>query len=142
VAGKMRSPERTTNRQSPQPGPSRDRRATPRRRSAGGVGTTTRGNELSSTNTSVAPSSAARTGELLRLCIAKMGPHASGYEPPSYALWYEYVAGHVPALRTEIDAAIEAGGRLTEEQTQALYEKHVRPRVEKTVVAARTALAT
>ncbi len=96
---------------------------------------------MSTTNAPAESATSARSGELLRLAIARMGAHASGFDPRSYAVWYEYVEGGLPGLREEVDALIAGGKRLNGEQTESLYVRHIRHRAEETVDRARAALA-
>lgn len=81
-----------------------------------------------------------QSAELLRVVLGKMGAHADGYEPISYALWYEYARGGLPSLREEVDLLVAAHQRMTAAQTRALYEKHVRTQPEAAFAAARVGL--
>lgn len=63
--------------------------------------------------------------EYLRLALQRMARQDAGLHPVSYALWYEYVAGINPALKAEVDALTQGGGRLSDEMTYALYRKHI-----------------
>jgi diguanylate cyclase len=66
-----------------------------------------------------------QSAEYLRLALQRMARQDAGLHPVSYALWYEYVAGINPALKAEVDALTQDGGRLSEESTYALYRKHI-----------------
>jgi diguanylate cyclase len=83
-----------------------------------------------------------QSAEVLRVVLGKMGAHADGYEPTSYAVWHEYVKGGIPALRIAIDALVGDGARLTLEQTTALYNDYIRDRSTALVDEARGALLT
>lgn len=67
----------------------------------------------------------ARSAELLRLVIPFMSNQDAALHPISYAVWYEYAAGSNAALRSDIDALMQGGRKLTEEATFALYKRHV-----------------
>jgi diguanylate cyclase len=73
------------------------------------------------------------SADLLRRTLPLMSRHAAGYAPDSYALWYEYVRGGNPTLRSEIDAAVKASERLSLELTFELHQKHVADHSEETV---------
>jgi diguanylate cyclase len=66
-----------------------------------------------------------QSAELLRLALQHMTRQNAPLHPVSYALWYEYVAGINPALKTEVHALTQDGGRLSDEQTYRLYRKHI-----------------
>lgn len=68
------------------------------------------------------------SGELLRLALPHIAGHGSDFQPPSYALWYEYVSGHNPPLRQALDARIAQGGALSADETHALYATFVAAR--------------
>lgn len=63
--------------------------------------------------------------EYLRLALKHMTQQEAGLHPASYAIWYEYVAGLNPDLRTEIDSRLAAGVRLNDETTYTLYARYV-----------------
>ena len=81
-----------------------------------------------------------RSAELLRLALPLMSKHGDGFQPVSYAVWYEYVAGGNDALRQDVDATISSGQKLTSDVTFDLYHKHVIDRTEHAVQRARTGL--
>ncbi len=66
-----------------------------------------------------------QSAEYLRLALQRMTRQDAALHPVSYALWYEYVAGINPALKAEVDALTQGGGRLSDETTYALYRKHI-----------------
>lgn len=66
-----------------------------------------------------------RSAELLRKALPLMSRQAAGLHPIAYAVWYDYVAQHNPALTTAVDAHLEQHGQLDEAITQSLYFKHV-----------------
>ena len=70
----------------------------------------------------------AESEELLRVLLPSIARFGSGCQPSSYALWYEYAAGTNLPLRQELDARMAANRPLSEEETAALYARHVAPR--------------
>jgi len=66
-----------------------------------------------------------KSAEYLRLAIPLMSKQAAAFHPISYVVWYEYVAGINPALKTSIDALVEKGVVLDDKTTFALYQKHI-----------------
>jgi diguanylate cyclase len=84
--------------------------------------------------------SSERSAELLRLALPLMSKHGDGFQPVSYAVWYEYVSGGNDALKNDIDATISSGHRLTSDVTFDLYNKHLIDRSEHAVHQARTGL--
>ena len=81
-----------------------------------------------------------RSAELLRMALPLMSRHGDGYQPVSYAVWYEYVAGGNDALKQEVDATLRKGQRLTASVTFDLYQRHLIDRVEQAVQRARNGL--
>jgi diguanylate cyclase len=81
-----------------------------------------------------------RSAELMRLALPLMSKHSDGFQPMSYALWYEYVAGGNDALRQELDESIRKGGRLSSTVTFDLYNRHLIDRTESAVNKARNGL--
>ena len=68
-----------------------------------------------------------RTAELLRLALGHMGNHEAAFNPVTFTLWYEYVAGINPGLSADIDQAMKAGQRINDGVVIALYQKHIAP---------------
>lgn len=64
-----------------------------------------------------------RTAECMRLAISMMKKHGIASTPANYAVWYEYVSGKNATLMDALDQEIEQNGRLTEKQSQVLYER-------------------
>lgn len=64
-----------------------------------------------------------RTAEYMRLAISMMKKHGIASTPANYAVWYEYVSGKNATLMDALDQEIESHGRLTEKQSQVLYER-------------------
>jgi diguanylate cyclase len=65
------------------------------------------------------------SAEILRLALPHISRHGSGFQPSSYALWYEYVAGLNPGLKQALDARIATASLLTADDTQALCATHI-----------------
>jgi len=66
-----------------------------------------------------------QTAELLRLILPLMARHSAGFHPLSYAVWYEYLANINPRLRAAVDARLEGGARLTDEDMVEFFEEYV-----------------
>lgn len=66
-----------------------------------------------------------KSAELLRRAVPMMSRQAAGLHPISYAVWYEYVAGNNPSLRTDIDQLVQCGTVLDEQSTAELFRKHI-----------------
>jgi diguanylate cyclase len=71
------------------------------------------------------PHSKEESNELLRLALPYIGRHGSGCQPPSYALWYEYVDGSNEPLRRALDERIARGSPLSADETLALYGQYI-----------------
>lgn len=66
-----------------------------------------------------------KSTEFLRQAVPMMSRQAAGLHPVSYAIWYEYVAGNNPSLRTDIDQLVQSGKVLDETRTTELFRKHI-----------------
>jgi diguanylate cyclase len=87
-----------------------------------------------SANRAAAPALPAdASAELLRRALPLMARHGAGYAPDSYAIWYEYVRGGNRALREHVDTLIRGSERLSASMTQALHQKHLVDRTERSV---------
>lgn len=64
---------------------------------------------------------------VLRLAIARMGQHDAAFNPITFAVWYEHVAGINPALSTAVNALLDGKVRLSDEAMCKLYRTHVAP---------------
>jgi diguanylate cyclase len=69
--------------------------------------------------------SKARSAEVLRLAIARMAEHDAGYNPMTFAVWYEHLAGINPALSEAVEQALRAAERIGDETIAHLYHEHV-----------------
>lgn len=81
-----------------------------------------------------------RSAEILRLALPLMSKHAPGFQPVSYALWYQYAHGGNGALRTEVDEALRDEKRLSLSRTQVLYQRHLIDGAEQAFTRARAGL--
>jgi diguanylate cyclase len=81
-----------------------------------------------------------RSAEILRLALPLMSKHAPGFQPVSYALWYQYAHGGNGALRTEVDEALRDEQRLSLSRTQVLYQRHLIDGAEQAFTRARAGL--
>ena len=68
-----------------------------------------------------------QSAEILRSVIALMAGHDSAFNPLSFAVWYEHVAGINPALSQSLQALLQGNGRLTDAQMLQLFQQHVAP---------------
>jgi diguanylate cyclase len=66
-----------------------------------------------------------QSAELLRLVLPLMSRHEAGFNPLTYAVWYEYVRGSNSALSAALDAAIAKGKPLADEDINQLFDAHV-----------------
>lgn len=66
-----------------------------------------------------------RSAEFLRLAIPHMSRQDTALHPVSYAVWYEYVSGRNEALRARVDELVADGGKLDEQETLALFARHI-----------------
>ncbi len=69
--------------------------------------------------------SIAQSAEFLRLALKRMMQQLAGLHPASYSVWYQYVSGVNPALKSAIDEHLEKNGSLDDETTYKLYARHV-----------------
>ncbi|MEF8753966.1 MAG: GGDEF domain-containing protein [Accumulibacter sp.] len=69
--------------------------------------------------------SPAQSTEYLRLALKHMTQHDAGMHPTNYTVWYEYVSGTNPALRSELDSLLKGGGRLSEQTLDGLHTRHI-----------------
>lgn len=69
-----------------------------------------------------------QSAELLRMVLPLMARHAAGFHPMSYAVWYEYVAGINPPLRTAMDQQLARGSQLSDADIFGLYATYVAQR--------------
>lgn len=68
-----------------------------------------------------------QSAEILRSVLAHLGQHDAAFNPVSFALWYEYVAGINPALSQKLKPLLDIGTRLTDAQVLELFRAHIAP---------------
>ncbi len=66
-----------------------------------------------------------QASENLRLALPLINKHKAAATPVNYAVWYEYVSGENLALTNAIDNLLGKQQFISEEISQALYEKYV-----------------
>jgi diguanylate cyclase len=74
-----------------------------------------------------------RSAELLRLTLPLLSRHSQSFRPAAYAIWYEYVRAENQGLRMKLDPIVEAGTKLTREQTAEIYVTHIVGRLEESL---------
>jgi diguanylate cyclase len=65
------------------------------------------------------------SAELLRLILQRMGGQPAAFTPPTYAIWYEFLAGINMPLRSAMEKRLEGGGEITTELAQELFDRYV-----------------
>jgi len=65
------------------------------------------------------------SAEILRTAIALMARQEAAYHPPSYALWYEHVAGINPDLTKVLEERISAQSPLTDADVSRMHAQFV-----------------
>ena len=68
-----------------------------------------------------------RSAELLRLALGHMGRHEAAFNPVTFTLWYEYVAGINPKLNAALDTLEGGSARIDDATVLHLYKEHVAP---------------
>jgi diguanylate cyclase len=66
-----------------------------------------------------------QSAALLRLVVAQMGQHDAAFNPVTFAVWYEHVAGINPALSEGLKAALDGNRKLDTDTAYRLYRAHV-----------------
>ena len=56
-----------------------------------------------------------------------MGKHEAAFNPVTFTLWYEYVAGINPALSAAMDEVLNDGKGMDDGTVISLYQKHIAP---------------
>jgi diguanylate cyclase len=67
----------------------------------------------------------AASAELLRLILQKMAAHPAAYNPSTYAVWYEFLAGINPSLSEAMNNLLNAKGLLTTEIAQKFFDLNI-----------------
>lgn len=71
------------------------------------------------------PESRQQSAELLRLTLAQMGQHDAAFNPITFAVWYEHVAGTNPRLSEALQRSRESDSKLGDDTVLRLYRQHV-----------------
>ena len=66
-----------------------------------------------------------KSAEYLRLALPLMSKQAAGLHPISYSVWYEFVSGINPGLKSALGDIIKRNGVLDEAASDALFRKYV-----------------
>ncbi len=64
-----------------------------------------------------------RQAEFLRLALPLMSKHGVPVTPENYSIWYHYVLGDKPQLRSRIDEIVNSGATFTSEVNRALFNR-------------------
>ncbi len=68
-----------------------------------------------------------QSAEILRAVIGLMAQHDASFNPLTFALWYEHVAGKNPRLSEALNATIVSHKRLSDDNVQQLFREHIAP---------------
>jgi len=68
-----------------------------------------------------------RSAEYLRLALGHMGRHEAAFNPITFTLWYEYVAGLNPRLAMALDSLVAAKTAIDDPTALRLFQQHVVP---------------
>jgi diguanylate cyclase len=74
------------------------------------------------------PHSRQESAEILRRALQLMSPHAVGYHPVSYAVWYEHAAEINPPLSEELRKLLAAAAPLHDAEICRLHALHIAAR--------------
>jgi diguanylate cyclase len=69
-----------------------------------------------------------QTAELLRMVLPLMARHSAGFNPTTFTVWYEYVAGINPRLSAAVDTRLSERSTLSDDDMVALYDRHIAER--------------
>jgi diguanylate cyclase len=65
------------------------------------------------------------SAEILRTALTFMGKQEAAFHPPSYALWYEHVAGINPTLTKVLDERLGLGTPLTDADVWRMHAQYI-----------------
>ncbi len=68
-----------------------------------------------------------QSAEFLRAVLSHLGQHDAAFNPVSFALWYEHVAGINPGLTQALAPLLQAGTRLDDATVLQLFRAHISP---------------
>ena len=86
-------------------------------------------------------SASERDKQLLKETLALIARHDGDYRPASYAVWYAFADGQTPELRSAVQQAIDADGRLPDDVGQDLYRRYMANAAERGMMQARARLS-
>lgn len=66
-----------------------------------------------------------KSAELLRVVVGLMGQHAAAFNPVTYTVWYEHVAGLNAGLSQALEHFLKTEPRLGDATIQRLYREHI-----------------
>ena len=67
----------------------------------------------------------AASAEILRLILQKAAAHPASFTPPTYAVWYEFLAGINPPLSEAMNNLLNGNEQITSEIAQKLFDRHI-----------------
>ena len=65
------------------------------------------------------------SAEILRLILQKMARHPAAFAPPTYAVWYEHLAGINPQLSDEMNQLLNANEDISDVVAERLFNQHI-----------------
>lgn len=68
-----------------------------------------------------------QSAEILRTVLGHLGQHDAAFNPVSFALWYEHVAGINSRLTQALAPYLQADTRLTDALAMQLFRTHIAP---------------
>ncbi len=68
-----------------------------------------------------------KSAEILRTVVGLMAQHDAPFNPLTFAMWYEHVAGINPGLSEALTLAVAGQRRLTDDNVQQLFREHIAP---------------
>ena len=66
-----------------------------------------------------------QTAEILRMVLPLMARHSAGFNPATFSVWYEYVAGVNPRLNAALDARLAETSNLDDEDMATLHDQYI-----------------
>jgi len=68
-----------------------------------------------------------KSAEILRAVIGHMAQHDAPFNPVTFTVWYDHVAGINPRLSKALNVTIASQQRLTDDNVQQLFREHIAP---------------
>jgi diguanylate cyclase len=66
-----------------------------------------------------------QSAEILRAVLGTMGQHDAAFNPMTFAMWYEYLAGINPGLKHALDQCLPTEPRLSNTTVKRLFDNHI-----------------